>query len=76
MSKATGTGELLLSCVSWQEAQKIVDHLLENKLISHAEFLKADGVQLILHAAETELEQLEAALQSLGNYSTRPLMAK
>lgn len=59
--------ELVLTCGSWQEAQRIFDGLLERKLISGAEFLEADGIKLIMTTAEHLYEDLVTEVTKLHN---------
>jgi uncharacterized protein involved in tolerance to divalent cations len=57
--------ELVLTCGSWQEAQKIADQLLEQKLISSAEFLKADGIKLLMTTLAELPDAVEAEIKRL-----------
>lgn len=75
--------ELVLTCGSWQEAQRIVDHLLEQRLIACAEFIpmkskfwwkgardEADEIKLIMESAEHYFEKVEAEVAKLHSYET------
>jgi periplasmic divalent cation tolerance protein len=80
--------ELVLTCGSWQEAQRIVDALLEKKLIACAEFIpvkskfhwkgktqEADEVKLLMHSVEHLFDQVEAEVRKLHSYETFVLQA-
>ena len=80
--------ELVLTCGSWQEAQRIVDHLLEKRLIACAEFLpikskfhwqnalqEADEVKLLMHSAAHLFDEVEAEVAKLHSYDTFVLIA-
>lgn len=75
--------ELVLTCGSWQEAQKIADTLLEKKLIACAEFLEiksqywwkdalenANEIRLILLSADHLFDKIEAEVKKLHSYET------
>lgn len=80
--------ELVLSCGSWQEAQKIADSLLEKKLVACVEFFEtksqywwqggresANEVKMIMHSAEHLFEPVEAEVKKLHSYDTFVLQA-
>lgn len=73
--------ELVLTCGSWQEAQKIADKLLEQKLVACVEFMEikskywwkgsvdqADEVKLIMTTASHLFESVEAEVKKLHSY--------
>lgn len=70
--------ELLLTCISWQQAQQIADHLFERCLISAAELVPISGklphrigqveataVKLILQCAGRHVDSIRAELGRL-----------
>lgn len=78
---ATNFVQLVLTCGSWQEAQRIVDRLLEQKLIACAEFIpvkskfrwkenieEADEIKLIMESAQHLFDQIEAEVKKLHSY--------
>jgi periplasmic divalent cation tolerance protein len=80
---ATNFVELVLTCGSWQEAQRIVDSLLEQKLIACAEFIpikskfqwkdsieEADEIKLIMESAAHLFDEVEAEIKKLHSYET------
>ena len=80
---ATNFVQLVLTCDSWQEAQRIVDMLLEKKLIACAEFLpikskyhwkgtleEADEIKLIMESAAHLFETVEKEVAKLHSYET------
>jgi periplasmic divalent cation tolerance protein len=80
--------ELFLTCGSWQEAQGIVDVLLEKKLIACAEFLdvksrywweqhieEAKEVKLIMQTITDNFSKIEAEIAKLHSYKTFVLNA-
>lgn len=80
--------ELVLICGSWQEAQRIVDSLLEQKLIACAEFIEVTSrfhwkggiednkeIRLVMQSAEHLFDQVEAAVKKLHSYETFVLQA-
>lgn len=80
--------ELVLTCGSWQEAQRIVDSLLEQKLIACAEFLEVTSkyhwkgdikddkeIRLIMETAEHLFDTIEAEVRKLHSYETFVLQA-
>lgn len=80
--------ELVLSCGSWQEAQKIADSLLEKKLVACVEFFEtkskywwqgelesANEVKMIMHSAEHLFAVIEAEVKKLHSYETFVLQA-
>ena len=75
--------EVLLTCGSWQEAQKIVDSLLKQKLIACAEFLEiqslfrwkgsiehGEEVKLIMTTIADHFEKIEVEVKKLHSYET------
>ena len=75
--------ELVLTCGSWQEAQRIVDHLLEQKLIACAKFLPIEykswlygelgtvkEVKLFMESLADKFEQIESEVAALHSYTT------
>jgi periplasmic divalent cation tolerance protein len=80
--------ELVLTCGSWQEAQRIVDVLLEKRLIACAEFLEvksdylwrheresAKEIKLIMQSIPTNFAKVEAEVAKLHSYETFVLQA-
>lgn len=80
--------ELFLTCGSVQEAQQVVDELLQRKLIACAEMIPiqskflwkgehqtSDEIKLIMHSAAHLFERVEAAVASLHSYETFVLLA-
>jgi len=79
---------LVLSCGSWQEAQKIADSLLEKKLVACVEFFEtkskyhwqggletADEVKMIMHSVEHLFDTIESEVKKLHSYDTFVLQA-
>ncbi|MCA9325141.1 divalent-cation tolerance protein CutA [Candidatus Saccharibacteria bacterium] len=75
--------ELVLTCGSWQEAQKIADSLLEQKLIACVEMLDVTSrfawkqsieenkeVKLIMTTAEHLYDHIETEVKKLHSYET------
>lgn len=75
--------ELILTCGSWQEAQKIADHLLENRLVACVEFMEikskyrwagkldeAKEVKLIMETVADNFAKVEEAVGKLHGYET------
>jgi periplasmic divalent cation tolerance protein len=75
--------ELIVTCGSWQEAQKIADHLLENRLVACVEFMEikskywwegkldeAKEVKLIMETVADNFAKVEAAVGKLHSYET------
>ena len=80
--------ELFLTCGSWQEAQRIVDALLDKRLIACAEFIpikskfswkgqhsEADEVKLIMLSIEDYFDKVEKVVAKLHSYETFVLQA-
>lgn len=68
--------ELVLNCGSWQEAQRIVDRLMEQRLIANAEFVPvASQVKLIMLSMESCLTDIEAEIKCLHG-SQRPVLKR
>lgn len=80
--------ELVLSCGSWQEAQKIADSLLEKKLVACIEFFEAKSkywwqgeletaneIKMIMHSAEHLFQAVETEIKKLHSYETFVLQA-
>ena len=79
----SGVVELVLACGSWQEAQKIADALLEQKLVACVEFLEvqskfrwqdaveqANEIKLIMTTVEKHFDTVEAVVKKLHGYET------
>jgi periplasmic divalent cation tolerance protein len=75
--------EMILTCVSWQEAQKIADHLLEKRLVACVEFMEikskswwkgtledAKEVKLIMQSLADNFKQIETEVSKLHSYET------
>lgn len=75
--------ELVLTCGSWQEAQKIADNLLEQKLVACVEMLDVTSrfnwkggieenkeVKLIMTTAEHLYDHIETEVTKLHSYET------
>lgn len=75
--------ELVLTCGSWQEAQRIADKLLEQKLVACVEFIEikskhwwqghlneANEIKLIMQSAEHLFDRVEAEVKQLHSYET------
>lgn len=80
--------ELFLTCGSWQEAQKIADALLAQKLVACVEFMEvkskywwkrqleeAKEVKLIMQTVDTLFDKIEAEVKKLHSYDTFVLHA-
>lgn len=78
---ATNFVQLVLTCGSWQEAQRIVDSLLAQKLIACAEFLEVTSkyhwkgadhddkeIRLIMESAAHLFERIEEEVRQLHSY--------
>jgi periplasmic divalent cation tolerance protein len=74
--------ELFLTCGSWQEAQAIVDVLLEKRLIACAEFIEikskyhwqgkleeANEIKLIMGTIADKFDKIEAEVAKLHSYN-------
>jgi periplasmic divalent cation tolerance protein len=75
--------ELVLTCGSWQEAQRIADALLEKRLIACAEFLEIKSkyhwqnkleeskeIKLIMQSVADNFAKVEAEVAQLHSYDT------
>lgn len=75
--------ELILTCGSWQEAQRIVDKLLSDKLIACAEFIpikskftwkhelaESDEIKLVMLSREDFFDKVETVVKKLHSYET------
>jgi uncharacterized protein involved in tolerance to divalent cations len=75
--------ELVLTCGSWQEAQKIADSLLEKRLVACVEMMEvkskyrwqgrvdeADEIKLIMETVADNFSQVEAEVAKLHSYDT------
>jgi periplasmic divalent cation tolerance protein len=75
--------ELVLTCGSWQEAQKIADALLEKKLVACVEFMEvqskyrwqgaieeAKEIKLIMETIAEHFEKVESEVAKLHSYET------
>lgn len=80
--------ELALTCGSWQEAQRIVDVLLEKRLIACAELMeikskyhwqeKLEGsneIKLLMETISDNFKKIEAEVAKLHSYETFVLQA-
>lgn len=80
--------ELVLTCGSWQEAQKIADVLLEKRLVACVEFIDIKSkswwqgrieenkeIKLIMRSAEHLFDQVETEVKKLHSYDTFVLQA-
>jgi periplasmic divalent cation tolerance protein len=80
--------ELVLTCGSWQEAQRIADALLEQKLVKGVEFMpikskhwwkqqleEAEEVKLIMQSVAENFAKIEAVIKRLHRYETPNLHA-
>jgi len=81
--------ELVLTCGSWQEAQNIADHLLENKLVTCVEFMdvkssnrwdvavdETNGVKLIVLSEDSKFRDIEIAVTKIRNKAPAGLLRK
>ena len=74
----TSPVELFVSCVSWQEAERIATHLLQRRLVGSAETLAAPtvarssdmarGVHLIMETIAKNMEAVEIAMRRECGY--------
>ena len=75
--------ELVLTCGSWQEAQRIADDLLEKRLVACVEFMEiksrylwhgkrdeAKEIKLIMETIADNFAKVEAAVGKLHSYET------
>ncbi len=75
--------QLVLTCGSWQEAQRIVDTLLEKRLIACAEFIEikskyrweqtleeAKEIKLVMETMADHFDKIEALVTKLHSYDT------
>lgn len=75
--------ELVLTCGSWQEAQKIADVLLEKRLVACVEFMdikskfrwqgkieESDEVKLIMETVAANFDKVETEVAKLHSYET------
>lgn len=75
--------ELVLTCGSWQEAQKIADVLLEKKLVACVEFMEikskywwkhelesAKEVKLIMETIANNFDKVEQEVKKHHSYET------
>lgn len=80
--------ELVLTCGSWQEAQRIADALLEQRLVACVEFFEVKSkywwkreleegteIKLMMHSAEHLFDKVEAEVKKLHSYETFVLQA-
>lgn len=80
--------ELVLSCGSWQEAQKIADSLLEQRLVACVEFFEtqskyhwqggldtANEIKLIMHSTAQLFDTVETEVKKLHSYEIFVLQA-
>jgi periplasmic divalent cation tolerance protein len=84
----TNVVELVLTCGSWQEAQRIADSLLDKKLVACVEFFEikskyrwhgaieqTDEVKLLMHSLGHLFHEVEAEVKKLHSYDTFVLEA-
>jgi periplasmic divalent cation tolerance protein len=75
--------ELVLTCGSWQEAQRIADALLEKHLVACVEMMEIkskyhwqgkveqnDEIKLIMETVASNFEQIEVEVEKLHSYET------
>ena len=75
--------ELVLTCGSWQEAQRIADSLLEKHLVACVEFIEikskswwrnrieeTDEIKLVMQSVAENFEKVEAEVAKLHSYDT------
>ncbi|HEY5442013.1 MAG TPA: divalent cation tolerance protein CutA [Candidatus Saccharimonadales bacterium] len=75
--------ELVLTCGSWQEAQRIADSLLEKRLIACAEFMEVKSkyhwkdhlqeskeIKLIMESIADNFDKIETEVAKLHSYET------
>ncbi len=75
--------ELVLTCGSWQEAQKIADQLLEKHLVACVEFMdvkskswwegkleETEEIKLIMQCVAENFESVEAEVSKIHSYDT------
>lgn len=75
--------ELVLTCGSWQEAQKIADALLEQKLVACVEMMEikskywwegkldeAKEIKLVMETVADNFAKVEAVVRKLHSYKT------
>ncbi len=80
--------ELVLTCGSWQEAQRIADELLQQRLIACVEFIEvkskyhwhgkleqAAEIKLIMETVGDKFEKIEAEIAKLHSYTNFVLYA-
>ncbi len=74
--------EVVLTCGSWQEAQRVADDLLQKYLVGSVEFLEVEAkqwrksglagakeVKLIIQTVAQELEAIEQAVTALSSHN-------
>ncbi len=82
-NKPANLVELVLTCASWQEAQRIADHLLNRRLIACAKFLpiqcknwwegelsSAKEVMVMMESVSHYFSDIEAEIATLHSYQT------
>jgi len=75
--------QLVLTCGSWQEAQRIADSLLEKRLVACVEMVavkskswwqnrleETDGIKLIMESIADHFDQIESEVAKLHSYDT------
>jgi uncharacterized protein involved in tolerance to divalent cations len=80
--------ELVLTCGSWQEAQKIADKLLELRLVACVEFIdiksknwwkqqleESNEVKLIMQSVENNFSKIDKIIKQLHSYEVPALHA-
>jgi uncharacterized protein involved in tolerance to divalent cations len=80
--------ELFLTCGSWQEAERIAEALLQQKLVACVEFIEIRSkywwqgnleegteVKLIMHSVGELFDHVEATVKPLHSYETFVLQA-
>ena len=58
--------ELVLTCKSWQEAQKIADALLESRLVACVEFMEIQSKSL-WEGSVGEVKEIKLIMESLAD---------
>lgn len=75
--------EVVLTCGSWQEAQRIADVLLEKRLVACVEFIEikskyhwqgkideSDEIKLIMESIAENFKAIEKEVAKIHNYDT------
>jgi periplasmic divalent cation tolerance protein len=80
--------ELILTCGSWQEAQRIADALLEKRLVAcvemfeiksryrwHGKLEQSDEIKLMMHSLAEHFDKVQTEVKKLHSYETFVLQA-